>query len=394
MQYRRDIKDKITQLARSFPAIVMTGARQTGKTTLLKEIFSKHAYVSLDLPADAQLAEEDPKEFLKRYPAPVVIDEVQYAPRLFRNLKIVIDRNRDLCGQFILTGSQKFTLMKEVSDSLAGRCAILELETLSVKELGDDFMQMIRKFPPAFALARGGFPQLWKDKNIPSTDFFRSYLATYIERDVRQILNISSLRDFDRFMRACAVRSGQMLNKSEIAKDVGISPKTANDWLSVLEASNQICLLEPYFANIGKRLVKSPKLYFNDTGLLTFLLGLTMETLSDSYLVGSIWETYVFSELRKYLIVHHPEAQIWFFRDQGYEVDFLIVYKGKVFLSECKWTELPSKRDFASCDTVKTFLKQVTSKTFVISRAEKRFPVTSVNEAINGFELSDWIESL
>ena len=211
------------------------------------------------LPQQAQLAEEDPRSFLLRHPPPLLVDEVQYAPRLFRYLKVEIDNNRDANGQFILTGSQKFILMKEVSDSLAGRCGVLELEGLSIEELGDVFHDREQREGIASMLVRGFMPQLWKDPDLRPADYFSSYQATYLERDVRQLLNVSSLRDFDRFMRASAVRSGQLLNKTELAKEVGVSNKTATEWLSVLEASNQITLLEPWFTNVGKAPYQDPQ---------------------------------------------------------------------------------------------------------------------------------------
>ena len=176
-------------------------------------------------------------------------------------------------------------------------------------QLGHVFHDRERREGIASILARGFMPQLWKDPDLRPADYFSSYQATYLERDVRQLLNVSSLRDFDRFMRACAVRSGQLLNKTELAKEVGISNKTATEWLGVLEASNQITLLEPWFTNVGKRLTKTPKLYFNDVGLLCFLLGLNQASVSDSYLIGSIWETFLFAELRKYLSATAPEAR-------------------------------------------------------------------------------------
>ena len=206
--------------------------------------------------------------------------------------------------------------MTEVGDSLAGRCGVLELEGLSIEELGDVFHDREQREGIASVLVRGFMPQRWKDPHLRPADYFSSYQAIYLERDIRQLLNVSSLRDFDRFMRASAVRSGQLLNKTELAKEVGISNKTATVWLSVLEASNQITLLEPWFTNVGKRLTKTPKLYFNDVGLLCFLLGLNQATVSDSYLIGAIWETFLFAELRKYLSATAPEASIWFYRDQ------------------------------------------------------------------------------
>ncbi len=219
---------------------MLTGARQAGKTTLLKSLFKGYTYVTLDLPSIAALAEEDPSEFLAKYPPPVLIDEVQYAPQLFRHLKVAIDQNREANGQFILTGSQKFVLMREVADRLAGRCGVLDLENLSMGELGPDGNRYLGAHAPGVLLARGFFPQLWKDQEMLSTDFYESYLATYIERDVRKILQIGSVRDFERFMRACAARSGHLLNKSDIAKDVGVTSETVNQWIGVLNASNQV----------------------------------------------------------------------------------------------------------------------------------------------------------
>jgi len=392
MRFKREISNKILSVAQHFPAVVITGSRQTGKTTLLRALFPDHSYVSLDLPADAQLAEEDPETFLTRYPAPVVIDEVQYAPKLFRHLKVRIDRERKLYGHYILTGSQKFTLMKEVSDSLAGRCVLLDMEPLSVAELGDDLRLKKATKGIGYILARGHYPQLWDEPEMPRTDFYRSYLGTYIERDVRQILNIGSIRDFDRFMRVCAVRTGQMVNKSEIAKEVGVSAKTANDWLSILDASNQIVLLEPYFENIGKRVVKSPKLFFTDTGLATFLMGLNEETILSSPLLGNIWETFIFAELRKTLTLHKPEASLWFYRDQQREADFLISYGSKIYLLDAKWKEVPTSRDFMKINAIQGFFKYAHDKTYLVSTSDNSFPVSSKEGVVSGMRLAEFIE--
>ena len=375
------------RLAGQFPALVLTGARQTGKTTLLKSLFPRHHYISLDLPADAQLAEQDPSAFLRAHPPPLLVDEVQYAPKLFRHLKVLIDQNREINGQFILTGSQKFTLMKEVSDSLAGRCAVLELEAMSVEELDDTFQRFYLQHGMSAVLARGFMPQLWKDLSIEPADFYRSYLATYLERDVRQILNVTSLRDFDRFMRAAAVRSGQLLNKSELAKDVGVSAKTVNEWISVLEASNQVTLLEPYFRNVGKRLIKSPKLYFNDVGLLCFLLGLTEKSLGENYLIGSIWETFVYGEIRKYLNTTAPEAAVWFYRDQSKEIDFVIEKDGRQILADAKWKELPDKKDFKRLEELQSLFPMAGKDLLLLCRANTSYPVEHNKLAVSALEL-------
>ena len=318
-------------------------------------------------------------------------DEVQYAPRLFRYLKIEIDENRDANGQFILTGSQKFSLMKEVSDSLAGRCGVLDLEGMSIEELGDTFHDYEQREGIAQVLVRGFMPQMWKDLGLRPADYFSSYQATYLERDVRQLLNVSSLRDFDRFMRATAVRSGHPLNKTELSKEVGISNRTITEWLGVLQASNQITLLEPYFANVGKRLAKTPKLYFNDVGLLCFLLGLNKDSVTDSYLIGSIWETFLFSDLRKYLSAVAPEATVWFYRDQSREVDFVIEKDARMTLAEAKWKELPGRRDFRQLLAAQPLLRAARPPVMVLCRTGQSFPVAKGMLAANGLRIREHV---
>jgi len=389
-EFPREIAASVRRMAGHFPAVVVTGARQTGKTTLLTKLFGDYNYVSLDLPAEAQLAEEDPQSFLSRHPAPLLVDEVQYAPRLFRYLKVEIDRRRDMNGRFILTGSQKFSLMQGVSESLAGRCGVLELEGLTIEELGPVFYRMEESGGIAGILARGFMPQLWKDPAMRPADYFASYQATYLERDVRQLLNVSSLRDFDRFMRALALRSGQLLNKSEIAKETGINSKTADKWLNVLAASNQVTLLEPWFANPGKRLAKTPKLFFNDVGLLCFLLGLKGQAVTESYLIGAIWETFVFGELRKYLSLAAPEATIWHYRDQSRETDFIIEKDGRLTLAEAKWKELPTPRDFAQALKVHELLgPRARWPVMVLCRTRQSFPVAEGLFAVNAFRFRE-----
>ncbi|MEY4548850.1 MAG: hypothetical protein RL685_5045 [Pseudomonadota bacterium] len=346
MQFKRDIRIQVEALSRQFPALVLTGARQTGKTTLLRGLFPGHHYVSLDLPSAAELAEREPELFLAQHPAPLLVDEVQYAPGLFRHLKIAIDGDRHSMGRFILTGSQKFSLMKAVSDSLAGRCAVLELETLSLEEISQHIPYPTNVGELVAAIVRGGFPDLWRDPGIDADAYYRSYLSTYLERDVRQILNVASLRDFERFLRACAARSAQLLDKAALAREVGVSSKAANDWLSVLEASNQIQLLEPYFENLGKRLVKSPKLYLADTGLLCFLLGLDERSLAQSPYLGAVWESAVYAQLRKQRDRMSDRSTLWFYRDgQQREVDFVLAVGTERHLIEAKWTENPTARD-------------------------------------------------
>ena len=295
MWISRDIEPRLRRSARTRPVVVLTGARQTGKTSTLLRLFPKLGFVSLDLPTEAEQAEKEPQNFLRRHPSPTIIDEVQYAPGLFRHLKVAVDASRARNGQFLLTGSQKFTLMRSVSESLAGRADIVELETLSWAEMRAALPQTRLEA----AIVRGGFPELEANPDIDHVAFYNSYLATYLERDVRALANVGNLRDFERFLRACALRSANLLNKADLARDVGIAPSTANLWLSTLEASGQVVLLEPWFSNRTKSIVKSPKLYLADTGLLCALLNIrSEEVLSQSPAAGAVWETFVFAQLR------------------------------------------------------------------------------------------------
>ncbi|VAX06889.1 ATPase component BioM of energizing module of biotin ECF transporter [hydrothermal vent metagenome] len=340
----RDISTRIQRITKQFPAVILTGARQTGKTTLLKTTFPSHNYVSLDLPSLAEQAEKNPTEFLAAHPPPVIIDEIQYAPAIFRHIKQVVDRDRGQMGQFLLTGSQKFSLMREVSDSLAGRCVWLELETCSYQEISQSVSNFDHNDLPHL-LCRGQYPELWRVRNMDKGDYYRSYVATYLERDVRQLLRVTSLRDFERFIRILASRSGQILNKSDVAKDVGVSVKAIGSWISVLEASNIIHLLEPFFQNFGKRIAKSPKVYFNDTGLLAFLLGISEENLINSPFLGMLWETFIFSELRKRNAIKQNPVNLWFYRDQfANEIDFVLESGGTLSFMEVKWSENPGQR--------------------------------------------------
>jgi uncharacterized protein len=401
MWIEREITQHIQELARSFPAIILTGARQTGKTSLLRRLFADHTYVSLDIPSTAALASHSPEEFLSRYPPPLLVDEVQYAPELLRHLKVAIDHNRHTIGQFILTGSQKFLLMQHVAESLAGRCAIVELETLSAGELGASGVILDTYPQQVHCLTRGLFPELWRDPQIPSDAFYQAYLATYIERDVRQLLNVGSLRDFERFLRACAVRSGQLLNKSDMGRDVGVSQPTIGAWLSVLQASNQVALLEPFFANVGKRLVKSPKLYFLEPGLLCFLLGVHPGNIERSPFLGAIWEAFVFAELRKYQQLYHPRASLFFYRDQqNREVDFLWSSAGHLVLMAAKWTENIRSADASTMDAVTQVLAASTNPTYrvqaalLICRTPEHFTPAATTRVVNGFRLREVVATL
>lgn len=382
----RAVEGQLIRSAKTRPVTVLTGARQTGKTSTFLHLFPKHSFVSLDLPTEAEQAEKEPRSFLLRHPPPVIIDEVQYAPGLFRHLKAEVDGHRSRYGQFLLTGSQKFALMKNVSESLAGRADIVELETLSFGEIH----AVLPETGVEAAIVRGGFPELYANTDIDVVAFYNSYLATYLERDVRGLSNVGSLRDFERFLRACALRSANLLNKADLARDVGISPSTANQWLSMLEASGQAVLLEPWFSNRTKSIVKSPKLYLADTGLLCALLNIrSVEELLRSPAVGAVWETFVFAQLRERERRAGRRGSLFFWRDRTREVDFVVDAGGRMELLEAKWTELPDVRDTVNLE----FLREVLGKSrvsggAVVARPPNGFPFTNGFRAMAVTELS------
>lgn len=372
----REIEPRLLRSARTRPVVVLTGARQTGKTSTFRRLFPNHEFVSLDLPTEAEQAEKEPQSFLQRHPPPVIIDEVQYAPGLFRYLKVAVDASRRRNGQFLLTGSQKFTLMKSVSESLAGRADIAELETLSLAEI----LGALPKTTPESVIVRGGFPELQADPDIDHVAFYNSYLATYLERDVRSLANVGSLRDFERFLRACALRSANLLNKADLARDVGISPVTANHWLSVLEASGQVVLLEPWFSNRTKSIVKSPKLYLADTGLLCTLLNIrSVADLRQSPAAGAVWETFVFAQLRDRERRAGRVQSLFFWRDRTREVDFVVDVAGRLELFEAKWAEVPAPSDAVNLEFVRNVVgKAKIATAAIICRATNGYPLAAV----------------
>lgn len=386
MWITRDVEAHLERSARTRPVIVLTGARQTGKTSTLLRLFPNHAFISLDLPTEAEQAEKEPHNFLGRHPAPTIIDEVQYAPGLFRHLKVAVDANRKRNGQFLLTGSQKFTLMKSASESLAGRADVVQLETLSLAEI----RAALPRTGLETAIVRGGFPELHANPDIDNVTFYNSYLATYLERDVRSLANVGNLRDFERFLRACALRSANLLNKADLARDVGIAPSTANQWLSTLEASGQVVLLEPWFSNRTKSIVKSPKLYLADTGLLCALLNIRSEdVLRQSPAAGAIWETFVFAQLRARERRVGRAGSLFFWRDRTREVDFVVDVGGRLELFEAKWTELPAESDAVNLEYVRKTVgnARVTSGA-VVSRTPNSFPMVNGFRALAISELS------
>lgn len=390
MWIEREISSELTKIAKAFPVLVLIGPRQVGKTSILERTFPEHSYVSLDVGTHTESADTQPEEFLIQHPPPVILDEIQYAPSFFRHIKTYVDAHGGENGLFIITGSQNFMLMKAVADSLAGRAAVIPFLGLSAAEWENSEKAGSR---PAWRnfIWKGGFPALWSDPDMaPSRDrWYQGYVATYIERDIRNLLKIGSLRDFERFIRACAARCGQTLNLSEIGRDVGISTTTSKQWLSVLQASNQVFLLEPYYRSLGKRLVKSPKLYLTDTGLAAYLMGFgSPDSLWASMQAGALWENHVINQWLRWRDWHAPSVGLWYWRDQvGNEVDLLLERDQKLIAIECKLSERPEGKDLKGIRALRKFYgDQMVDQAYVACTIESQFNIEANIKAVSGWK--------
>jgi hypothetical protein len=374
-------------MARQFPALLVTGARQVGKTSLLRHLFPGASYLALDFPGNAEAARSAPERLLMQYPEPLIIDEIQYAPSLLRHLKARIDQNRKP-GRFLLTGSQAFHLMQGVSESLAGRCGVLNLHTLGRSELAAAGLLASE----TAAVFRGGYPELYTGTEAEL--WFPSYVATYLERDIRNVLRVVDLQEFGRFLKACALRTGQVLNYSDLARDTGIAPNTARKWLSLLQASGIVALVEPYFSNRTKRLAKAPKLIFLDTGLAAFLAGFSSEEelLSSSY-AGAFWESYVFGQLTRFYAARGRSCPVSYWRTaSGHEVDFLVEMAGaKLAAIECKLKEHPDPGDTAGLRKLAEAEKGRVARKYVLCRTHSSYRLPDGSWAVN---LPDLLEEL
>lgn len=323
----------IQRLALGFPVVVLTGPRQSGKTTLVRAMFPDKPYLSLENPDLRLFAMEDPRGFLARYPDGAVLDEVQRAPALLSYIQGIVD-DRRIPGHYVLTGSQNFALSRQITQSLAGRAGIAQLLPLSGQELlaagflSDGLDQWLFK---------GGYPAL-RSTPVTESDWFAGYVATYLERDVRDLTSVRDLVTFQRFLRLCAARTGQLLNLSSLAVDCGIAQSTATAWLSILEASYIVFRLSPHFANFGKRLIKAPKLYFHDTGLAAFLLGIqTPEQLATHAARPALFETMVVAEFLRDRWNRGQVSNLYFWRNSsGNEVDLLLDEAGTLYPVEIK----------------------------------------------------------
>ena len=356
MYYQRHLQTVLTKLLNQFPTVLITGARQVGKSTLIQKTVPQYEYITFDDPLQLEQAKEEPHLFLLNHAQSVILDEVQYAPEIFPLLKLQIDQKKQN-GLYLLSGSQAFELMKNVSESLAGRIAILKLQGLSLREiLGDDFQAT---FVPNREYLAARQTTFRLSENIWQV-YYASYVATYIERDVRQLVNVGNSSDFTRFMVAIAARSGELLNYSSVAQDVGVSVDTVKRWLNVLQTSGIVYLLQPYSNNHLKRVIKTPKIYMLNTGLMAFLTKwLTPETIQNGAKSGQFFETFVVSEIIKSFYNQGIEPPIYFYRDTNQkEIDLLIEYQQTLYPIEIKTTASPNKKMANTFDILRNTLPQ------------------------------------
>ncbi len=317
--YHRDMAEELKALARGYPVVTLLGPRQSGKTTLVRNTFPDKPYSNLEAIDTQELARSDPRGFLARFPGGAILDEIQRVPELLSYIQVQVDEQNEK-GLFILTGSHQMELHQAIAQSLAGRTALLQLLPMSLSELKQARISLSLDE----TLIQGGYPRIFQEQLDP-TKAYRNYFQTYVERDLRQLVNIKDLTQFQRFIRLCAGRIGQLLSLESLGNDAGISAHTVKEWLSLLEASFILFRLYPYFENFGKRIVKAPKLYFTDVGLATYLLGIeTVEQVSRDPLRGNLVENLVALELIKTRLNQGRDPQLYYFRDaHGHEIDFV-----------------------------------------------------------------------
>ncbi|MCL2020095.1 MAG: ATP-binding protein [Oscillospiraceae bacterium] len=380
MYIKRALEKRILTADKQFRALIVTGPRQVGKTTLLKHLAEEGSryreYITLDDPVEREMAVREPVIFMARHKPPVIIDEIQYAPNLLPYIKMYVDEHKNE-GDFWLTGSQKFHLMKNVSESLAGRLAVIEMYGLSHSEIEGvesepfvcdhtvmDERNKVRT-PQGLTdvyerIFRGSMPEAYLG-NFNRKEFYSGYVNTYLQRDIRDLTQVADELDFLRFMTACAARTSEMVNYADLAKDVGISEPTAKHWLSLLVSSGIVALVEPYFNNTLKRAIKTPKMYFMDTGLAVYLTRWdSPETLEVSAMSGKFFETYVVSEILKSYYIKELRPPVYYYRDtDGKEIDLVLEYSGTVYPIEIKKTGNPGKDSIKNFDVLQNSGKLV-----------------------------------
>jgi len=380
--YQRTVHAELVELAAKYPVVTVMGPRQSGKTTLVRGYFQDKPYFNLELPSQRALVMEDPYGFLSQFDHGVVLDEIQRLPELLSYIQVIADEKKQK-GMFILTGSHQVSLHEAISQSLAGRTALLTLLPMTLNELNQaGFDYSVDK-----QILYGGFPRVYKD-NLNPTKTYADYFRTYVERDVRQMLNVKDINLFEKFIKLCAGRIGGVFEASSLANEVGVSNKTISHWLSILEASYIVFRLPPYFENIGKRLIKSPKLYFTDVGLASYLLGIESEAqLSRDPLRGDLFENLVVLELMKYRFNRAQDPNLYFYRDQSKnEIDIIIKHGHELIPVEIKSAQTFHSQFLKGLKLLKRILPERVPQGYVLYAGDSR-------QRIGDFELLNYRNS-
>jgi len=401
MYIKRHIEEVLKSAINEKGALCVTGARQVGKSTVLKTLFTEHKELTLDESRLLRLALNQPEEFFEHFEPPVFVDEIQYAPSLFPYIKIYIDKT-GAKGAFVLSGSQRYEMMSNMTESLAGRINLIDLYGLSIREiLGDSFHEefmptleyMKKRNPKPLKynevwehIWRGFFPEI-VESGTEWSRFYSSYVRTYLDRDVSKLGQVGDLLQFEKFMVAMAARTAQLLNIADVAKDVGVSRQTAEKWLSILVASNIVYVLKPYHNNVLKRLIKTPKTYFMDTGLASYLIGWdNAQVLQNGVMAGAMFETFVMVEIIKSWANSNgvtPNMNFYFFRDKdGNEIDLLIKRNGVLYPIEIKKHINCDKRDIAAFKQLDKIPDMKRGEGCVVCMADDVFPITAIDKAI------------
>jgi predicted AAA+ superfamily ATPase len=391
----RDIEARLMRLLTSSPCVAVTGPRQAGKSTLLRHCLPDYAYVTLDDPLYRDQAHSDPQFLLDSLGERAIIDEIQLAPELLSYVKIRVDSRRSVKGQYLFTGSQQFGLIKNLSESLAGRIALLELLPMSVTEKRRQVTLADTAALFRHAALIGSYPELVVDDAVDLSSWYASYLQTYLERDIRTLYNIGDLRDFQRFVRLLAARCSQQLNMSEFSRELGVSVPTVKSWLSILEASRVIYLLPPYYTNLGKRIIKAPKVYFIDIGLACALAGVQDEShLFNGPMAGPLFENFCVQETIKLFLGKGVQPPLYYIRTgNGLEVDLLIEPSAGVLLPvEIKLTKTPMPKQARTLTAFREFFAQLNpAPALLLSLAEETRVLTREVTAVT---LDDYLQRL
>lgn len=378
---QRKIQDTVIKLAKSYPVITITGPRQAGKTTLAQMAFYDYSYCNLEYPEIRIMAQTDPESFFRQYPAPVIIDEIQHVPELMSYIQVKVDENKKN-GMYVLTGSQNVTVNASITQSLAGRTALISLLPFSIEELRQTLKP---NFVRDDYLYYGFMPRIYDQQQEP-TQAYRNYLHTYVERDIRQLLNVKELTTFENFLRLLAGRTGQLINKASLANDTGVSATTISHWLSILEASFIIYRLYPYYQNIGKRVIKSPKLYFTETGLACYLLGIeNARQVARDPLLGSLFENMVVMEAVKARANKGLDPNLFFYRDSHHNEVDLIYKKGSRLIPVEIKAAMTYNKDFIKAIQKFQSLDVDMPMGYVIYGGDKQFKATT-NIHVKRFE--------